>query len=104
MTEETAGAATQETAQASSSAQNEINEAEWKNPENWGGPPTLAVYFSKRDARVWVPQHKPSIGWTVNLAHTGGILWMIGICVGMILLLVVLTGWVFSEQITNVLL
>lgn len=82
--------------------QAEINDREWGNPENWGGPQNLAVYFSKKDTRIWVPQHKPSIGWTLNLAHTGGIMWMVGICVGMIVMLMFLTGWVFSDKLVEV--
>jgi uncharacterized membrane protein len=71
--------------------QHEINHAEWLNEDNWGGPKTLAVYFSKRDNRVWVPQQKPSLGWTLNLAHTGGVLWLVGICVGIIMVMVAVT-------------
>jgi uncharacterized membrane protein len=68
--------------------QQEINHAEWLNADNWGGPKMLAVYFSKKDNRVWVPQQKPSVGWTLNLAHTGGVLWLVGICVGIIMVMV----------------
>jgi len=71
--------------------QQEINHAEWSSDGNWGGPKTLAVYFSKKDNRVWVPQQKPSVGWTLNLAHTGGILWLVGICVGIIMVMVAVT-------------
>lgn len=71
--------------------QKAVNAAEWNSADNWGGPKYLAVYFSKKDSRVWVPQQRPGHGWTVNLAHTGGILWMVGICVGIILVMVALT-------------
>ena len=71
--------------------QQEINHAEWLNGDNWGGPKMLAVYFSKKDSRVWVPQQKPSIGLTLNLAHTGGVLWLVGICVGIIMVMVAVT-------------
>ena len=74
--------------------QDEINHEEWLKTDNWGGPKTLAVYFSKKDTRVWIPQQKPSIGWTLNLAHTGGVVWLVGICVGIILLMVALTVFV----------
>lgn len=83
--------------------QSEINREEWENPLNWGGPQNLAVYFSKKDTRIWVPQHKPSSGWTVNLAHTGGIVWMVGICMGMIIILMALSGWVFSDVLIRLL-
>ena len=72
-------------------AKMDSNEAEWESPENWGGPKYLAVYFSKKDSRVWVPQQKPSRGWTVNLAHAGGVLWLVGICVGIIFIMVLVT-------------
>jgi uncharacterized membrane protein len=75
-------------------AQQEINHAEWVNERNWGGPKALAVYFSKKDNRVWVPQQKPSIGWTLNLAHKGGVLWLVGICVGIIMIMVGLSVFV----------
>jgi len=81
--------------------QKRINQAEWESDLNWGGPKNLGVYFSKRDTRIWVPQSKPSIGWTVNLAHTSGIIWMVGICLGIILLLLYLSGWVFSHTLVE---
>ena len=68
--------------------QADINKAEWDNGDNWGGPKWLSVYFSKRDTRIWVPQQPPSKGRTVNLAHTGGLMWMIGICIGVIVLII----------------
>jgi hypothetical protein len=74
--------------------QQEINHEEWIKADNWGGPTALAVYFSKKDDRIWVPQQKPSIGWTLNLAHKGGVLWLVGICVGMILFMVAVTVFV----------
>ncbi len=74
--------------------QQEINHSEWLHADNWGGPKTLAVYFSKKDNRIWVPQQKPSIGWTVNLAHTGGVLWLVGICIGMIMLMAALSVFI----------
>lgn len=71
--------------------QQEINQAEWLSADNWGGPKMLAVYFSKKDNRIWVPQQRPSIGCTLNLAHTGGVLWLVGICVGIIMVMVAVT-------------
>lgn len=71
--------------------QQEINQSEWLRADNWGGPKTLAVYFSKKDNRIWVPQQRPALGWTLNLAHKGGVLWLVGICVGIILVMVVIT-------------
>lgn len=83
--------------------QEEINRLEWQNPMNWGGPKGLAVYFSKRDSRIWVPQRRPNFGWTVNLAHTGGVLWFVGICVAVILFLTIVTGWFFSDALIRIL-
>ncbi len=56
--------------------QKNTNQAEWENPENWGGPKLLAIYFSKKDSRTWVPKQNPSLGWTLNLARTSGVLWL----------------------------
>lgn len=80
-------------------AQKAINEAEWNDADNWGGPRNLAVYFSKKDTRIWVPQQKKSFGVTPNLAHSGGILWMVAICLGIILVMAMMTIWVFGEII-----
>ena len=44
--------------------QEEINQAEWENPDNWS-----TIYFSKRDDRASVPKRNPKHGWTINFAH-----------------------------------
>ena len=62
--------------------QDEINQTEWKNDANWGGPRWGSIYFSKRDTRVWVPKRMPWLGWTVNLAHNAGVYWFIGLLMG----------------------
>ncbi len=62
--------------------QHTINSAEWHDPDNWGGPRWLEIYFSKRDTRIWVRKRIRWMGWTVNLAHTGGVLWLFGIILG----------------------
>ena len=67
--------------------QEAVDQTEWENPANWSGPPWLSVYFSKKDSRIWVPKQIPALGWTVNLGRTGGVRWMIGIIVGVILLM-----------------
>ena len=59
--------------------QADTNRTEWQNPENWGGPVWMSVYFSKRDDRVWVPKQIPWMGFTLNLAHTAGVLWLVGL-------------------------
>jgi uncharacterized membrane protein len=58
--------------------QDEINRAEWENPENWSDT-VVGVYFSKRDTRVWVPKRFPAWGWTVNLGNPAGAWWLVGL-------------------------
>lgn len=70
--------------------QREIDEAEWKNPENWSGPGLFVFYFSKRDSRTWVPKSIPWMGWTVNLGKPAGAKWLIALF-GLSVLLLVLT-------------
>lgn len=65
-----------------------INVEEWHDPDNWGGPRWLEVYFSKRDSRIWVPKRIRKLGWTVNLAHTGGVFWFFGIILGSMALVI----------------
>ncbi len=62
--------------------QEETNRAEWQNPENWGGPDWMAVYFSKCDTRTWVPKRLSWMGWTLNLARDGGVYWLAGFLAG----------------------
>lgn len=52
--------------------QDDINEAEWRNPANWSGRGPLGIYASKRDARLFVPKAHPVMGWTLNFAHPAG--------------------------------
>ena len=66
--------------------QDDITEAEWRNPDNWGGPKLISVYFSQRDTRTWVPKQIPWTGWTVNLAKTAGLCWFYGIAISAVLL------------------
>ena len=66
--------------------QKEINKTEWSNPENWGGPRWMSVYFSKKDSRIWVPKQIPLMGWTLNLARTSGVILFLGILIGLCLL------------------
>ena len=75
--------------------QDEINQAEWANSENWHGPRWLSVYVSKKDSRTWVPKQIPWMGlWrkkaTPNLAHTGGVLSLLGILLAILTVAVVL--------------
>jgi len=59
--------------------QAQTNQAEWAKPENWSSKGVLAVYFSKADTRVWVPKARPALGWTLNLAHRAGVLWLLAL-------------------------
>lgn len=68
--------------------QNEINQAEWQKNENWGGPHWGAVYFSKKDTRIFVPKKISWMGWTVNLAHTAGVLLFVGTLLGIPLVII----------------
>ncbi|MHC5039043.1 MAG: hypothetical protein ACYTHM_17175 [Planctomycetota bacterium] len=56
--------------------QEEINEAEWKNPDNWTGPKGISIYFSKKDTRGFVPKQLPMTGPTMNLGKTSGFYWL----------------------------
>lgn len=58
--------------------QEETNRAEWENPDNWGGPDWMAIYFSKHDTRAWVPKRLPWMGWTLNLGQSRGVYWLLG--------------------------
>lgn len=60
--------------------QDEVNEAEWHNPENWSDN-IVGVYFSKRDSRVWVPKRRPGLGWTLNLGNPRAAWWLVGLLV-----------------------
>lgn len=73
----------------------DANLAEWENQENWSGPKWASVYFSKRDTRTVVPKQLPWMGWTVNLARTAGVFWLMGVLVGiplLVIVIVLLTG------------
>lgn len=61
--------------------QKAINRAEWSNPDNWGGPRWISVYFSKKDSRTWVPKQIPWMGVTLNLAKTAGVVLLLLILV-----------------------
>ena len=63
--------------------QKSINKAEWSNPDNWGGPRWMSLYFSKKDSRTWVPKQIPWMGWTLNLAKTSGVVTFLLILIGL---------------------
>ncbi len=66
--------------------QKEINETEWKNPENW----SVGLYFSKKDCRTWVPKSVPWMGWTLNLGTRAGACWMLDFLIGLPVLMILL--------------
>ena len=63
--------------------QDEINQAEWHNPDNWSGHKLLSVYFSKKDSRTWVPKQIPAMGWTINLGRPAGLVWLFVVIIGL---------------------
>lgn len=70
--------------------QQEINQAEWRNPDNWSGPGCANFYFSKKDTRTWVPKSIPWLGWTLNLGNPAGAYWLVSILVGLPVFIIVL--------------
>jgi len=62
----------------------EINQAEWNNPQNWSGPKWCKLYFSRRDTRAWVPKWHQTFGWTINIGNPRGAVWLVGVVVGAI--------------------
>jgi uncharacterized membrane protein len=76
--------------------QREINDAEWRNPENWAGIGPFKAYFSKRDSRIWVPLLWNSRAFspaTINLGHRYG-LFALSLLFYMIIGIVAVIGWV----------
>jgi uncharacterized membrane protein len=61
--------------------QDDVNRAEWEDPENWWGG-RLGLYASRRDTRAWVPKRTPALGWTVNFGRPSGWLWLAALLVG----------------------
>ena len=76
--------------------QDEINKAEWENPDNWTkGSKLFCVYFSHKDSRTWVPKRIPWMGSTLNLGKPAGVAWLIGFLIGIpafIIILILLVG------------
>lgn len=75
--------------------QRATDQEEWQKDENWGGPKWGDVYFSKKDPRIIVPKRIKWMGWTVNLAHTAGILLFVGALFGIsciVIAILLITG------------
>ena len=79
--------------------QKEINEQEWKNPDNWSGS-CIGFYFSKKDSRTWVPKSIPGMGWTLNLGKPAGARWIFGFLMGIPLLMTFI--FILAEEFGNV--
>ena len=59
-------------------SQVEIDDAEWRNPDNW----LLDIfYYSRKDSRPFVPKRGSSemLGATINFARPAGVLLLVGI-------------------------
>lgn len=76
--------------------QQEIDRTEWENPSNWGGPDWMAIYFSKKDSRTWVPKRMPWMGWTLNLGRSAGVYWLVGFLTGIPLFVVAVSMGVIA--------
>jgi hypothetical protein len=50
----------------------------WEDPANWTA---IGLYRSADDPRWWVPKRQPWMGWTINIAHRGAVLSLIGLMV-----------------------
>ncbi len=67
--------------------QEELNEQEWRNPNNWK---LFSIYYSEYDSRVWVPKRIKWMGWTLNFAKKQSYIWLfVLIVVPMIIVLFV---------------
>jgi len=76
--------------------QDEINKAEWENPDNWSlGSKWLRVYFSRKDSRTWVPKQTPWMGSTLNLGKSAGVAWLVGFLLGIPALILLITITIF---------
>jgi len=71
--------------------QKATNRAEWSNPDNWGGPRLISIYFSKKDSRTWVPKQIPWMGWTLNLARKSGVILLLLILIGLFMVPLITT-------------
>ena len=75
--------------------QGATDQEEWQKDENWGGSKWGEVYFNKKDPRIIVPKRIKWMGWTVNLAHTAGVLLFVGALFGIpciVIAILLITG------------
>ncbi|SOD90142.1 DUF5808 domain-containing protein [Caenispirillum bisanense] len=66
-------------------------DALWQDDAHWGHG-RIGLYFCKRDPRLFVRKRRPSMGWTVNLAHRAAGLVLVGITIVPVLIVVVATA------------
>ena len=66
------------------------DQEEWQKDEYWGGPKWGEVYFNKKDPRIIVQKRTKWMGWTVNLAHTPGVLLLVSALFGIPCLVIVI--------------
>lgn len=78
--------------------QKEINDTEWRNPENWSGS-LLGFYFSKKDSRTWVPKSVPQMGWTLNLGKPAGARWLFFLLAGVPIIIAAIIVAVLVKQL-----
>ena len=74
-------------------SQEEVNDAEWRNPTNWRGR-WFRIYHSELDTRAWVPKPDPRMGMTVNFARRSGVMTIaliLAIALGVVLLAILST-------------
>ncbi len=60
------------------SEQDDVNTAEWDNPENWAAG---IFYHSALDTRTIVPKRIAGFGYTINLGHPAGVVVAIALLV-----------------------
>ena len=75
--------------------QDEMNQAEWQNPDNWS-----SIYFSKKDSRTRVPKRNPGQGWTINFGSPSGAKWIYYL-LGIFFLLGSILGVLFYSIVTQ---
>jgi uncharacterized membrane protein len=58
--------------------QSEINEAEWRDKNNWRW---YLFYYCAEDSRVWVPKKPKWCGWTLNFAKKQSYVWLFALLI-----------------------
>jgi uncharacterized membrane protein len=73
-------------------SQREINDAEWRNPDNWSDNWFFRAYFSKRDSRLLVPRYFNNMFMptTPNFGHRRGVAFVSPVTI----LAAIITGYI----------